>query len=253
MFGCAKGIAPISTTNPTMKTCVVTNRKGGVGKTTLALHLAAAGVDAGRRTLLIDLDPQGSASLVVADTTPALAESLWDDEASVQPTPTTWGFDVLAASPALTGADELSLNDTLTAIRRVPSGYDLVVFDTSPSFGMLQTAPLLVADLLIAPVEPDAFALRGLITLQETVNRLRPINPRLQLRLVVNRLKKRAASQMQTVEALRTALRESYVGPALAEREGVRLARDAGLPVWHYAKKQPYAQDWKQVCDTLNA
>lgn len=253
MFGCAKGIAPISTTNPTMKTCVVTNRKGGVGKTTLALHLAAAGVDAGRRTLLIDLDPQGSASIVVADTTAALAESLWDDEASVQPTPTTWGFDVLAASPALSGAEELSLDDTLAAIRRVPSGYDLVVFDTPPYFGVLQTAPLLVADLLVAPVEPDVFALQGLRTLQEIVGNLRPRNPRLQLRIVVNRLKKRAAAQMQTVDAMQTALRASYVGPGLSEREGVRQARDAGLPVWHYAKKQPYAQDWKQVCDTLIA
>ena len=234
-----------------MKTCVVTNRKGGVGKTTLALHLAAAGVDAGLRTLLVDLDPQASASSVVVQHNAALAETLWDDEAPVQPTATAWGFDVLAASAALSGAEELSLDDTLAAIRRIPKMYELVVFDTPPYFGTLQTAPLLLADVLVAPVEPDVFALQGLKTLQETVRSLRQRNPRLQLRVVANRLKKRAASQVQTIAMMQEALRSNFVGPGLAEREGVRQARDAGKPVWHYAKSEMYAQDWKQVCDAL--
>ncbi len=237
-----------------MKTCVVTNRKGGVGKTTFALHLAAAGVEAGLRTLLVDLDPQGSASGVVAPGgTPALAESLWDDAAQIQPAKTAWGFDVLAASSALTGAEELSLDDTLAALRRIPAGYDLLVFDTPPYLGVLQTAPLLLADVLIAPVEPDTFALQGLKTVQDVVTSLRPRNPKLQLRVVVNRLKTRAIVQMQTVAALQDALSSRFVGPALAEREGVRHARDAGKPVWKHAKNEPYARAWKQVCDTLIA
>ncbi|ODU95484.1 MAG: hypothetical protein ABT24_12095 [Thiomonas sp. SCN 64-16] len=232
----------------------MTNRKGGVGKTTLALHLAAAGVDAGRNTLLVDLDPQASASsVVVPDGGAGLAENLWDDEALVQPTRTAWGFDVLVASPALSGAETLSLEETLAALRRFPGGYDLIVFDTPPYFGTLQTAPLLLADVLIAPVEPDVFALQGLKIMQSVVDSLRPRNPALQLRVVANRLKKRSVGQMQTVAAMQAALRSSFVGPGLAEREGVRQARDAGKPVWRFAKKEPYAQDWKRVCDTLIA
>jgi chromosome partitioning protein len=237
-----------------MKTCVVTNRKGGVGKTTLALHLAAAGVDAGQNTLLVDLDPQASASsIVVPEGGAGLAESLWDDEALVQPTRTAWGFDVLAASPDLSGAEALSLDETVAAIRRLPGGYDLIVFDTPPYFGTLQTAPLLLADVLIAPVEPDVFALQGLKIMQSVVDSLRPRNPALQLRVVANRLKKRSVGQMQTVDAMQAALRAGFVGPGLAEREGVRRARDAGLPVWHFAKRELYARDWKQVCDALIA
>lgn len=232
-----------------MKTCVVTNRKGGVGKTTLALHLAAAGHEAGRKTLLVDLDPQGSASgvLLPDGTDSGLAETLWDSEADVVPALSSWGFDVLAASPALSGAEALSLDDNLAAIRRVPAGYDLVVYDTPPYFGTLQTAPLLVADLLIAPVEPDVFALRGLSALQDVVGSVKDINPRLQFRVVVNRLKSRAGGQQALAVELEKALANRVVQPALAEREGVRKARDAGVPVWQFAKSQHYAQDWKSV------
>lgn len=235
-----------------MKTCVVTNRKGGVGKTTLALHLAAAGVASGLRTLLVDLDPQASATSVACpDPAPAaMVESLWDDAAQIQPSATAWGFDMLAASAALAGADDLSLDDTDAALQRLPGGYELLVFDTPPYCGVLQTAPLLRANLLIAPVEPDIFALRGLKDLQNTVTRIRPRNPGLQMRVVANRLKRRALGQMQTVEAMQDALAWRFVKPALAEREGVRRARDAGKPVWDYTT-EAYARDWQIVCNTL--
>ena len=236
-----------------MKTLVVTNRKGGVGKTTLALHLAAAGVEAGLRTLLIDLDPQGSSSSVAAPDSCGLAEALWDDESTVQPSRSTWGFDMLAASPALSGAESLSLDDTLAVLRRIPDGYDLLVVDTPPYFGVLQTAPLLLADRLVAPVEPDTFALQGLKAMQDVVTSLRSRNPKLQLRIVANRMKLRASVQQQTVSAMQDALAERFVGPALAEREGVRHARDGGKPVWRYAPRESYAQDWLKVCQNLIA
>jgi chromosome partitioning protein len=234
-----------------MKTLVVTNRKGGVGKTTLALHLAAAGVEAGLRTLLIDLDPQASASSVAAPESCGLAEALWDDESAVQPSRSSWGFDMLAASPALSGAESLSLDDTLAVLRRIPDGYDLLVVDTPPYFGVLQTAPLLLADRLVSPVEPDLFALQGLKAMQDVVSSLRSRNPNLQLRIVANRMKRRATVQQQTVSAMQDALAERFVGPALAEREGVRHARDGGKPVWRYAPREAYAQDWLQVCQNL--
>jgi len=236
-----------------MKTCVVTNRKGGVGKTTLALHLAAAGSEHGLRTLLVDLDPQGSASSVLTpDGAEGLAETLWSDD-PVKPSETAWGFDLLAASPVLSGAESVDLDENLQALRRIPTGYDLIVFDTPPYFGTLQTAPLLLADLLVAPVEPDVFALQGLHALQGVVNDLRVRNPRLQLRIVANRLKNRAGGQRDIVSAMAAALPGQFITPALTEREGVRHARDAGRPVWRFVKKELYAQDWKQVCDTLIA
>jgi chromosome partitioning protein len=234
---------------------VVTNRKGGVGKTTLALHLAALSQSDGVRTLLVDLDPQGSATgaaLGYATEPPAsaLAENLWSDDPAdrVQPVTTAWGFDLLAASRNLSGVDALPYEDTQAAFARLPSDYGLVVFDTPPTAGALQSVPLVSARALVVPVEPDAFAVQGLSHLSALVQSVRQANPGLAVFVVANRLKRRAKRQWAVVEHLRQQLGQSLADPPLTEREIVRHSRDAGVPVWDYAPKDPAAQAWKQAC-----
>ena len=168
-----------------MKIIALVNNKGGVGKTTSAVNLAAGLVAAGRRILLADLDAQGSASLSLgltrADLTPGSAEVMLEGHPIrevIRPT-SVKGLDILPGSMALASADlvlsvvkgrEVVLKDALTPIR---GDYDFTVLDCPPSLGLLTVNALTAADFFIIPVTPDYLSLEGLVNLLEAVERIK--------------------------------------------------------------------------------
>ena len=168
-----------------MKIIALVNNKGGVGKTTSAVNLAAGLVAAGRRVLLADLDAQGSASLSLgltrADLSPGSAEVILDGHPireAIRPT-SVKGLDILPGSMALASADlvlsavagrEVVLKDALTPIR---GDYDFTVLDCPPSLGLLTVNALTAADFFIIPVTPDYLSLEGLVNLLDAVERIK--------------------------------------------------------------------------------
>ena len=168
-----------------MKIIALVNNKGGVGKTTSAVNLAAGLVAAGRRVLLADLDAQGSASLSLgltrADLSPGSAEVILDGHPireAIRPT-SVKGLDILPGSMALASADlvlsvvkgrEVVLKDALTPIR---GDYDFTVLDCPPSLGLLTVNALTAADFFIIPVTPDYLSLEGLVNLMDAVERIK--------------------------------------------------------------------------------
>ena len=168
-----------------MKIIALVNNKGGVGKTTSAVNLAAGLVAAGRRILLADLDAQGSASLSLgltrADLSPGSAEVILDGHPireAIRPT-SVKGLDILPGSMALASADlvlsavagrEVVLKDALTPIR---GDYDFTVLDCPPSLGLLTVNALTAADFFIVPVTPDYLSLEGLVNLLDAVERIK--------------------------------------------------------------------------------
>jgi len=168
-----------------MKIIALVNNKGGVGKTTSAVNLAAGLVAAGRRVLLADLDAQGSASLSLgltrADLSPGSAEVILDGHPireAIRPT-SVKGLDILPGSMALASADlvlsavagrEVVLKDALTPIR---GDYDFTVLDCPPSLGLLTVNALTAADFFIVPVTPDYLSLEGLVNLLDAVERIK--------------------------------------------------------------------------------
>ena len=168
-----------------MKIIALVNNKGGVGKTTSAVNLAAGLVAAGRRILLADLDAQGSASLSLgltrADLTPGSAEVMLEGHPIrevIRPT-SVKGLDILPGSMALASADlvlsvvkgrEVVLKDALTPIR---GDYDFTVLDCPPSLGLLTVNALTAADFFIIPVTPDYLSLEGLVNLLDAVERIK--------------------------------------------------------------------------------
>lgn len=168
-----------------MKIIALVNNKGGVGKTTSAVNLAAGLVAAGRRVLLADLDAQGSASLSLgltrADLSPGSAEVILDGHPireAIRPT-SVKGLDILPGSMALASADlvlsavagrEVVLKDALTPIRE---DYDFTVLDCPPSLGLLTVNALTAADFFIVPVTPDYLSLEGLVNLLDAVERIK--------------------------------------------------------------------------------
>ena len=168
-----------------MKIIAVINNKGGVGKTTSAVNLAA-GITAGkRRGLLVDLDAQGSASLSLgmsrADLTPGTAEVILDGLPILQAIhpSSVKGLDILPGSMALASAD-LSLSVITgrevvlkNALKPVLADYDFAVLDCPPSLGLLTVNALTAADFFLVPVTPDYLATEGLVNLMDAVEKVK--------------------------------------------------------------------------------
>ena len=166
-------------------TVALVNNKGGVGKTTSAVNLAAWIAAGGKKVLLVDLDAQGSASLSLgltrADLSPGSAEVILDGHPireAIRPT-SVKGLDILPGSMALASADlvlsavtgrEVVLKDALTPIR---GDYDFTVLDCPPSLGLLTVNALTAADFFIVPVTPDYLSLEGLVNLLDAVERIK--------------------------------------------------------------------------------
>jgi chromosome partitioning protein len=172
----------------------ITNQKGGVGKTTTTLNLAASLAAAKRRVLLVDLDPQGNATMGSGVNKQALLQSSYELLVSEVPVGDVrirlerLGYDLIPANQDLTGADvalldeigrELRLKNALTP---VAAEYDYILIDCPPSLSMLTVNALVAADAVIIPTQCEYFALEGLSALLTTIDKIRRyLNPGLRI------------------------------------------------------------------------
>jgi len=176
------------------KTLAILNQKGGVGKTTTAVNLAAGLAQAGQRTLLIDLDPQGNATTGLGIPKAGLEATVYEvllgdcrwNEAKV-PTRVP-GLELLPATLDLAGAvvELAQLHNRELFLRNALDGageqYDYIIIDTPPSLGLLPINCLAASHAALIPMQCEFFALEGLAQLEHTMRLVkRSLNPELEV------------------------------------------------------------------------
>jgi len=241
----------------------VCSLKGGVGKTSVTLGLASAASERGLRTLVIDLDPQGDATMAlgvrVAPGAPDVAAVLDDPSqatvaaATVASSWTDSGLDVLAGSERSASHDRLDDTDVdrLRYALSWVSDYDLVLVDCPPSLGGLTRTGLVACDRAIVVTEPGLFAVMAVGRAMRTIDELRrgPAPALQPLGIAVNRVRARSIEQAFRLEELQNLYGPLVLSPAVPERAALQQAQGAAQPV--HAWPGQAAAELAQTFDAL--
>ena len=242
-----------------MRTVAVAMQKGGSGKTTTTVNLAAALAEKGQKVLVVDVDPQANATswFGVRDAGKAVFTCLCENGSVpdiLVPTGTE-GVDLVPSSAWLVGAEKALAGEVgAEAILRrklevVANGFDVALIDTPPTLGVLTVGALVAADQVLVPVEAHVMALNGLAQLLDTVETVRDrLNEELRLLgIVACRLDARTRHGPEVEGELRRRFPRDTMRTVI--RENVRLAEapSFGQPITTYATKSAGAADYRAL------
>ena len=247
------------------KIIAVVNQKGGVGKTTTAVNLAACLHALGRRVLLCDFDPQANATSGMGIDKRKVKKSVYDVVVNCEPAefailPTKYG-DVLPSSADLAGAavellsmqnPNQQLADALSAVRDF---YDVIFIDCPPSLEMLTLNALVAADSILVPVQCEYFALEGLSDLMTTLRMVKKrLNPRLEIfGVALTMYDGRTNFSAQVAQEVRRHFPGKVFATVIPRNIRLAEAPSHGVPVTVYDKFSRGAVAYKAMAQEIHA
>ncbi|MFQ6097806.1 MAG: ParA family protein [Armatimonadota bacterium] len=246
----------------------IVNQKGGVGKTTTAINLAAVAAELGFSTLLVDIDPQGNATSGLGIDRSSLDRCIYDvlvpSQASGKGVPARDvlvsspipGLDVLPATINLAGADmslateiarERRLRDALSDLRK---DYDIIFIDTGPSLGILTVNSLTAAESVIIPIQCEYYALEGLSQLLRVVELVRNgLNRSLRIRgVVLTMYDGRTRLSRQVASEVRRHFGDRVYKTTIPRNVRLAEAPSHGLPVTRYDRSSRGSRAYVNLC-----
>lgn len=238
------------------------NQKGGVGKTTTTINLAAALAEYGRRVLIVDFDPQGAASVGLGVNALDLDMTVYsvlmnpklDAHDAVVSTDVD-GLDIIPANIDLSAAEVQLVNEVgresalQRVLRQVSDEYDVVIIDCQPSLGLLTVNALSAAHGVMVPVEAEFFALRGVALLVETIETVRDrINPRLKIDgIVATMVDTRTLHAREVLERLDEAFGDLVYRTQIRRTVKFPDASVATEPITTYAPNHAGAEAYRRL------
>ena len=245
-----------------MKTIAVTNRKGGVGKSTTALNLAAGLTQRGYKTLVIDTDPQGNLTDTMrADNEPLGTFDLLKGTEPSKAIKTTPQGDLTASTDNLALAG-VTFTETgkeyklAEALEPLQGQYDYCIIDTPPALDVLTLQALTAADYVIIPTQPDIYGIKGIRKLEQTIETIRKYcNPKLTIAGVLVTRYRASTVKNETIEYLATVAKEqlhsrlfeTYIRECNALFEAQVLKTD----IYTHAPKSNATADYRAFTDEL--